>query len=331
VSEAQGPRFIGAAELKAALSWTEAVAALEAAFLAGDDAGPARSHVAVPGGELLLMPAAATADGVGVKLVTLAPGNAQRGLPFIHGVYVLFEPGTLAPAAIVDGAALTALRTAAVSALATRHLARADASRLVVFGAGTQARAHVEAMRAVRSIEHVAIVGRDPARAAALAAALDAEVAGPDAVASADIVCTCTTSRHPLFDASLLAPGTHVNAIGAYRRDMRELPAETLRRARLVVETRESALLEAGDVVLAIADGVLAEDDVREELADVVGGTTGPRDPGEVTVFKSVGLALEDLAIAAAAARRLRLGHYLPARGRPAPPRYRACGSGGAS
>jgi ornithine cyclodeaminase len=308
VSEAERPRFIGAAELTAAVSWSDAIAALQAAFRAERPDGPARSHIAVPDGELLLMPAAGD-EGVGVKLVTLAPGNAQRGLPFIHGVYVLFTPGSLVPAAIVEGAALTALRTAAVSALATRHLARPDARRLVVFGAGAQARVHVEAMRAVRPIEHVAIVGRDPARAEALvgelaAGGVDAVLAGPEAVAAADIVCTCTTSRTPLFDA--LPAGAHVNAIGAYRRDMRELPAEALRGALLVVETRESALLEAGDVLLAIADGVLDEADVRHELAAVVRGTVRRTSREEVTVFKSVGLALEDLAIAAAAERRLR-------------------------
>jgi ornithine cyclodeaminase/alanine dehydrogenase-like protein (mu-crystallin family) len=307
-----GPRFIGAADLAAALSWADAIDALEAAFGVVPSNGPQRAHIPVPGGELLLMPAAAAAEGVGVKLVTLAPRNAERGLPFIHGVYVLFAPGTLAPAALVDGAALTTLRTAAVSALATRHLARPDARRLVVFGAGTQARAHVAAMRAARTIEHVAIVGRDPARAAALVASLvaegiDAVAAGADAVAEADIVCTCTTSREPLFDASALRPGVHVNAIGAYRPDMRELPAAALGRGLLVVETRESALLEAGDVVLAIADGALTEHDVRHELAGVVGGAVRRAGPEQVTIFKSVGLGLEDLAIAAAAARRLRV------------------------
>jgi ornithine cyclodeaminase/alanine dehydrogenase-like protein (mu-crystallin family) len=310
MSGADGPRFIGAEELSAALSWADAIDALEAAFRVGPPDGPARAHVPVPGGELLLMPAATAVEGVGVKLVTLAPGNADRGLPFIHGVYVLFAPGTLAPAALVDGSALTALRTAAVSALATRHLARPDARRLVVFGAGTQARAHVAAMRAVREIGHVAIVGRDPARAAALVGSLvadgiDAVVGGPEAVTAADVVCTCTTSREPLFDAPALPRGAHVNAIGAYRPEMRELPAEALRHGLLVVETRESALLEAGDVVLAIADGALAEEDVRHELGGVVAGVVGRSSPEQVTIFKSVGLGLEDLAIAAAAARRL--------------------------
>jgi ornithine cyclodeaminase len=135
---------------------------------------------------------------------------------------------------------------------------------------------------------------------------IDAVIAGPEAVRDADIVCTCTTSREPLFDAAALPAGAHVNAIGAYRRDMRELPAEALRRALLVVETRESALHEAGDLLLAIADGALAEHDVRNELAAVVRGTVRRECGEQVTIFKSVGLAVEDLAIAAAAAHRLR-------------------------
>jgi ornithine cyclodeaminase/alanine dehydrogenase-like protein (mu-crystallin family) len=306
-----GPRFVDAAQLAGALSWTEAVDALERAFrLEAPGDGPARSHLAVPDGELLIMPVAAAGAGVGVKLVTLAPDNPARGLPFIHGVYVLFAPGTLEPVAVLDGGALTSVRTAAVSALATRWLARPDARRLVVFGAGTQARAHVAAMRAVRPIEQVAIVGRDPTRAAALVDELNADGVHAtretaDAVATAEIVCTCTTSREPLFAASQLPSGVHVNAIGAYRPDMRELPPDALRRGLLVVETRASALLEAGDVLLAIADGAIAESDVRHELAAVVRGEVARSGPDQVTVFKSVGLALEDLAIATAATRQL--------------------------
>jgi ornithine cyclodeaminase/alanine dehydrogenase-like protein (mu-crystallin family) len=289
-------RVLDAAALRAALPWPRAIAALEAAFRDEDPgATPPRSHLAVPGGELLLMPAHGAA-GVGVKLVTLAPGNPANGLPFIHGAYVLFSADGLVPEALLDGAELTAIRTAAVSALATDRLARRDARSLVVFGAGTQARVHVEAMRAVRPIESVAIVGRDPARARALADELDAEVAGPEAVAGADIVCTCTTSAEPLFDGARLAPGTHVNAIGAYRPDLRELDDAAMRRATVVVETRTAALAEAGDVI-----GAGLDPDALIELGDVVRGAAGRPEPDAITVFKSVGLALEDLAVARAA------------------------------
>jgi ornithine cyclodeaminase/alanine dehydrogenase-like protein (mu-crystallin family) len=290
-------RTLGPAELRAALPWPVAIAALEAAFRDEDPGDtPPRSHLAVPGGELLLMPAYAAAGGAGVKLVTLAAGNPARGLPFIHAAYVLFAPGTLVPEALLDGTELTAIRTAAVSALATDRLARPDARALVVFGAGTQARAHVAAMRAVRPIETVSIVGRDPARARTLADELGAVVAGPEAIAGADIVCTCTTSAQPLFDGAQLTPGTHVNAIGAYRADLRELDDAAMRRATVVVETRAAALSEAGDVIQAgLAPGTLVE------LADLVRGTAVRPEPGAITVFKSVGLALEDLAIARAA------------------------------
>jgi ornithine cyclodeaminase/alanine dehydrogenase-like protein (mu-crystallin family) len=298
-------RTLDAAALRAALPWDAAIAALDAAFRHEDPAAtPARSHLDVPGGELLLMPAHGR-GGLGVKLVTLAPGNPPRGLPFIHGAYVLFSADGLVPEALLDGSELTAIRTAAVSALATDRLARRDAARLVVFGAGTQARAHVHALRAVRPIERVGIVGRDPARAAALVAELraegiDAATAEPGAVAEADLVCTCTTSPTPLFAGGALAPGTHVNAIGAYRADLRELDGTALGRARVVVETRAAALAEAGDVVAAVAEGALAADALIE-LGDVVAGTAGRETGEEITIFKSVGLALEDLAVARAA------------------------------
>jgi ornithine cyclodeaminase/alanine dehydrogenase-like protein (mu-crystallin family) len=258
----------------------------------------------VPAGELLLMPAAGSA-GVGVKLVTLAPGNPALGLPFIHGTYVLFAPGRLVPEAVLDGTALTTIRTAAVSALATDRLARPDASRLVIFGAGAQARAHAHAIASVRPLRSVAICSRSEARARALvdelrAAGLPATFAGPDAVAEADVVCTCTTSATPVFDGAALAAGAHVNAIGAYRADLRELDDTVLARAaRVVVETRASALAEAGDIVQAVRAGVLAPAglvELRDVLRDVA-----DRDEADVTVFKSVGLALEDLAVARAA------------------------------
>jgi ornithine cyclodeaminase len=304
------PAFISAPELRSLLGYAGAIDALDDAFRLDDPgAGPIRSHLEVPGGELLLMPAHTAGGSVGVKLVTLAADNPGRGLPFIHGVYVLFAPSTLVPVALVDGAALTALRTAAVSGLATRHLAREDARRLVVFGAGTQARAHVHAMRAVRPITEVVVVGSGSPRAAALVAELREEgvpaVEGSaSAVAEADIVCTCTTSRSPLFEEALVGAGTHVNAIGAYRPDARELEASLLARSLVVVETRASALAEAGDVVLAIADGALDAGAV-EELAPVVRGSVRRTSDEQVTVFKSVGLAFEDLVIAAAAAEHL--------------------------
>jgi ornithine cyclodeaminase len=297
--------WIDGETLRAALPMSAAIEALGSAFAQGGFVAPPRAHHAVPGGDLLLMPAAG-APGAGVKLVSIAPGNPARGLPLIHGVYVLFEPRTLRPAALVDAAPLTALRTAAVSGLAARHLARADASSLVVFGSGTQARSHVEALRAVRPVERITIVGRTPSSVEGLVAELRDQglgaVAGdPSAVRTADLVACCTTSREPLFDGADLPEGVHVTAVGAYTPDARELDTTTMRRSRIVVEDREAALAEGGDLVIPIAEGALRAEDIVADLGEVVRGAPVRRSDVDLTVLKSVGLALEDLAVVAAA------------------------------
>lgn len=299
-------RVIGAEELRARLPIAAAIDALEDAFRTGDPGGgPLRTHVETPRGSLLLMPAAEEGVGVGVKLVALTPGNPASGLPFIHASYVLFDAETQAPIAVLDGGALTALRTAAVSGLATRALARADASRLVIFGAGVQASAHLDAMRAVRPVAHVTVVSRSAAPAEALAeraasAGLDAVVGDPSAVADADLVCTCTTSAEPLFDGSTLAAGSHVNAIGSYQPHTRELDTETIRRGRIVVESRDVALAEAGDLLIPIEQGAIDRSHVVADLAEVLRAAEVRRSAEDVTVFKGVGMAFEDLVVAKA-------------------------------
>lgn len=301
--------FLDATELARLVPMEAAVHALEDAF--GAETGPQtpqRTHVPAGGGELLIMPAAGD-RGTGVKLVTVNPANPERGLPLIHGLYVLFEAGSLAPVAAIDGAALTSLRTAAVSALATKHLARPEAAHLAIFGAGAQARAHLEAMPAVRPVDRVTVVSRTRERAERLATRASdlghrAEVGAPDAVGEAELVCTCTTSPTPVFDGSLLEPGTHINAVGAYRPDARELDDETIRRGRLVVETREAALAEAGDLLLPIEAGVIGTEAIVADLSEVVHGAPVRTSPEDVTVFKSVGVAFEDLAVASAAVQR---------------------------
>jgi ornithine cyclodeaminase/alanine dehydrogenase-like protein (mu-crystallin family) len=300
-------RTIDADELRRRLPMRAAIDALEAAFRTEDPgAGPLRTHVETPAGALLVMPAVGAA-GVGVKLVTLTEANPARGLPFVNAVYVLFDPETQVPLATIDGAALTALRTAAVSGLATRHLARPDAARLVLFGAGVQARAHLEAMVAERPIRSVVIASRTAERAVELAEhartgfGLEASVAGAEAVAGADLVCCCTTSPTPLFPGAALAPGAHVNAVGTYRTDARELDTETVRRALVVVETREVAAAEAGELAIAEREGVIGPDHVVADLAELVRGARVRTSAQDVTVFKSVGMAFEDLAVARAA------------------------------
>jgi len=289
-----------------------AIDALETAFGSGSlPAAPLRAHVDTPWGTLITMPVAG-AQGAGVKVVTVTPSNPGRGRSLIQGLYVLFAPQTQEPEAAIDGAALTAIRTGAVSGLATRHLARPDTSRLVIFGAGTQARSHLEAMLAVRPIERVTVVSRTEARGKELAdlargMGLAAEIGTPEAAARADLVCTCTTSPTPVFDGAQLADGAHVNAVGAYTPDTREVDDECIRRGRVVVETRDAALAEAGDLLIPIRAGVVGEDHIVADLAEVVRGLPVRRGPEDVTVFKSVGVAFEDLVVARAVVDRLGL------------------------
>ncbi len=194
-----------------------------------------------------------------------------------------------------------------MSALATRHLARPAAHRLVIFGAGVQARAHLEAVPVVRPIDEVVVVTRGQEAGEALVAdavemGLRASLGSPDAVSNADVVCTCTTASEPVFEGSLLAAGAHVNAVGAYRPDTREVDTETIRRARVVVETREAALEEAGDLLVPIAEGSVDAEHIVADLREVVRGAVVRTSDDDVTVFESVGLAFEDLAVAGALA-----------------------------
>lgn len=298
--------YVDAAELRRLVPMHVAIRALERMFTAGDVEVPQRSHLGVGRGDLLVMPAWG-AEGVGVKLVTVNPSNPASGKALVNGVYVLFSADSLEPVLMIDGAAVTALRTPAVSALATKHLAAPDARRLVVFGAGTQARGHVEAMRSVRDVESVVVVARSEARARTFvdevaAEEIEARPGGAEEVAEADLVCTCTTSTTPVFDGALLAAGAHVNAVGAYKPDARELDDATIGRADVFVEDRAAALAEAGDVVQPAASGVLDPGSIRD-LRDLL-DRGRPEDP-DVTVFKSVGLASEDLAVAVAAVEAL--------------------------
>ncbi len=292
--------LIDSGELGRRLGMRAAIDALEAGFAAGVPALPLRTHTPTLHGELLLMPAAGD-QGVGVKLITLTSENRKRGLAYVQGTYVLFEPVSQAPEAVIDGASLTALRTGAVSGLATRWLARDDASRLVVFGAGVQARAHVEAVRAVRDIEEVVIVSRTRDRAEALAAEVGGRAGSIADVEGAHIICTCTSSPQPLFDGGLLPDGAHVNAVGAYTTDTRELDSAAVARARVVVETREVAMAESGDLLIPLAEGAISDDHVVADLAEVVRGKEVRRSPADLTAFISVGLAFEDLVVARAA------------------------------
>jgi len=286
----------------------DAVDAVEAALRAGlDPSGdPPRGVVDTAHGQLLLMPAESP-DGVGIKITSVAPRNPSRGLPRIQAVYVLMDADTLTPVALLDGTALTVLRTAAVSAVAVRRLAEPVAARVVVFGSGPQADGHIQALCAVRPIEEVVVVGRDPERAAdcagrAAARGLRATTGSAEDVAAADIVVCATTARSPLFNGVLVRDGACVVAVGSHEPDARELDAELLARATVVVEDPRTALREAGDVILAVREGRLRED-ALVGLADVITAgeirlSSGPR------VFKSVGMSWQDLVVATEVHRR---------------------------
>ncbi|KIF73631.1 ornithine cyclodeaminase [Streptomyces sp. 150FB] len=293
--------------LAALVSADDAVGALRTALLDGLDPAAAqpRSQVPVSAGHLLLMPAE-HAGFAGVKVAGVAPDNPGRGLPRITGVYLLLDAATLRPLAILDGQALTLRRTSAVSALAVDALAVPDAGRLLLYGTGPQALAHAEAFARVRRLRQVEVSGTRPERVEALvararAAGLPASVAGPDAVREADIVACCTSADEPLFDGGQLAAHATVVAMGSHTPEAREVDTRTVTRATPVVEDTATALREAGDIMTPVAEGAL-DPAALVTLADVVRGTA-PVDFSRPRLFKSTGMAWQDLVVAACAYR----------------------------
>ncbi|MFW5679156.1 MAG: ornithine cyclodeaminase family protein, partial [Pseudomonadota bacterium] len=295
-----------AAATAAGLPYGRLIAALEDAFREGAEAPVRHAHERGPNATLLLMPAW-NRRVAGVKLVTVTPDNADRALPAVYGAYVLFDQTTGAPLAMLDGTVLTLRRTAAASALAARYLARPDAARLALFGAGALAPHLVRAHAIVRPIREIMVWNRTPERARALADALRTEGFAASAtedrqtaVATADIVTCATLASEPLVEGAWLQPGTHVDLVGAFLPTMRECDDTALERARVFVDTRAGALAEAGDLLQPIAAGTFAAERIEGELADLCKGRVrGRRGSDEITLFKSVGTALEDLAAAA--------------------------------
>ncbi|MFC4565741.1 ornithine cyclodeaminase family protein [Nocardiopsis mangrovi] len=309
--------FLDSDAVHAALPMRDAVRALQQALRDGlsPEADPPRGVLPVDNGQLLLMPAHGRAYA-GVKVATVAPGNPARGLPRIQGRYLLLCAETLTPLATLDGIALTDIRTAAVSAAAADLLAPRDASRLVLFGGGPQARSHLRALHAVRPITRVTVVGRTPDRARTLARGLPdisgvrVDTGGPEAVASADLVACCTTATTPLFDGDLLPPHATVVAVGSHEPGAREVDTRTVLRSTVVVEAVSAATREAGDIVQVIREGLL-DPAALVPLADLARGAALPVD-GRPRLFKSVGMAWEDLVLAGAA---YEAGRARPVRG----------------
>ena len=301
----------------------EVMASTLAALARGEAVLPLRTMILIPDSTdvFAVMPAyLGNPSTIGAKILTFFPRNHGTKYDSHQGAVLLFDPETGALAAMLDATPVTTIRTAAVSAVATRLLARADSSTLAILGAGVQGYVHIEAIRLVRPIKRLRVWSRTRehaerlARTAAERFALDAVAAdsGAEAVRGADIVCTTTSAREPVLQGDWLEPGTHVNAIGASHRTAREVDSRTVVRSRLYVDRRESALKEPGDILVPLDEGAIAPEHIVAEIGEVlVGRAQGRCDGDEITLFKSLGLAIEDLAAAShvlAAARRTGAG-----------------------
>ena len=313
---------VGAAEVERLLPMPACIEAMDAvlgALARGEALQPLRLMLrpeAAPG-LMAVMPAwcGGTEPAFAVKVVGVFHGNAAHGLESHQGAVMLFSGETGQPLAVLDAGAVTAVRTAAVSALATRLLAGPEAADLAILGSGVQAASHIEALSCVRRLRRVRVASRDPERARAFAARhaslheFPVEAAGSAelAVRGADLVVTATSSAVPVLKRAWLSEGAHLNLVGASLPDRREVDAATVAAASLFVDRRESAESEAGDYLLALREGAIHEGHIRAELGDVVVGRhPGRRSADEITLFKSLGLAVEDLAAAALVYRRAR-------------------------
>jgi len=276
-------------------------------FAAGEVTQPLRTIVSPGADETVLatMPCHIAGRGYGLKVIMHKPDNRLRNLSTHVGTVSVYDPDTGALMAVLDGGSVTAIRTAAVSAVATQALARADADDLAILGSGQQARAHLEAITVVRELRRVRVWSRSRENAASFSEwaaswhGLEVEVAATPraAIEGADIVCTTTASRSPLIHADYLSPGAHINAVGASIRGMKELQSAAVARCSVFVDSLQSALSESSDICDPISEGLLESKDIKAELGDVLlGKAAGRAGPEEITLFKSLGLAVEDVA-----------------------------------
>lgn len=310
-------RMVSAEETRNSLDFPALVRTLEEAF-AGDAEVPVRHHHSIPRpGEqdatLLLMPAWDTNGPTGIKIVRVTPGNAERGLPAIMGVYLLMNEVTGEPEAMIDGQMLTVRRTAAASGLGAHFLARKDSSRLLMVGTGALAPHLIEAHASVRPIREVKIWGRNPDKAARLADDLGSDELKVEAVEDlqtgvewADVISCATLSREPLVRGDWMQPGQHLDLVGAFKPDMRETDDAAVKGCRIFVDTHAGALKEGGDIVQPLEAGTISKSDVVADLFELARGESpGRRSEDERTLFKSVGTALEDYAAAQQVLQRL--------------------------
>ncbi|MDQ6827483.1 MAG: ornithine cyclodeaminase family protein [Gemmatimonadota bacterium] len=288
----------------------EAMADVLRTLATGGAVLPLRTVMRLPNGSnaFAVMPAyIGSPEAVGAKVITVFPGNDATPLDSHQGAVLLFDPAHGELRAILDASSITAIRTAAVSGVATRALARDDAHDLAILGAGVQAQTHLDAMMAARAIDRVRVWSRTTANAEAFvqrnagrySMSIEAVAGARAAVEGADIICTVTASRTPVLEGAWIAPGAHINAVGASLSTARELDSAAVARSSLFVDRRESALNEAGDFLIPKSEGAIGDDHIRGELGQVLTGAAPGRErPDEITLFKSLGLAIEDLAAA---------------------------------
>jgi len=318
--------YLCAEDVRRALPMRAAIVAMREAFVqlsSGQAMLPPRQHIPSPGqhGVALAMVCHSAAQNLfSLKFITLFEQNPAKGLPLIHSLVILTDGTTGEHLAVMDGAALTAVRTGAGSGVATDLLARDDATVAAVFGAGVQGRTQLEAVRCARPIRKAYVYDADAAAADRFAVEMSRQLGfaverakdPAAAIKDADVICTATTASSPVFEDRDLKAGVHINAIGSYRPDVTEIPPETVCRARVVVDHRASALAEAGDLLVPLKRGMIEESHMQVEVGEILLGKASGRGGGdEITLFKSVGVAIQDLCAADCAlqnARRLGLG-----------------------
>jgi alanine dehydrogenase len=319
-------RILSGEDVRKALPMRQAVETIQKAFAqlsTGEADVPLRTGLPVPrhNGIALIMPGyLAGDDQLAVKIVSVFNDNPAKGLPLIHAVVIVVDAETGVPAAIMDGTYLTALRTGAASGAATNLLARPDSLTAAIFGAGAQARTQLEAVHAVRPIQEAWVFDLDLQRARRYAdemsqvLSLEIHIASSpaEALQQADVICTATTSTSPVFNDADLKKGTHINAVGAYTPEMQEIPAETVQRSKVVIDHHQASMAEAGDLLIPLRQGLISKEHIYAELGEIAAGLKpGRQSPQEITFFKSVGVAVQDVAVANAvlqAARKMNLG-----------------------
>ena len=303
---------LSASDVRKVLTMQDCIETMRGAFaqlVNGEALVPLRSTLTMPsknGGALFMPVYLPNIQRVGLKAVTVYQDNPSKGLPMIHAVVMVFDASTGIPLAVMDGEVITAMRTGAVSGLATKLLARENAKIVAIIGAGVQGETQLEAVCTVRDIKKAYIFDRNRERREDFVKKMTEKLAmeiiaaeSMDVLSEADVICTATTSKVPVFRNTDIGVGVHINSVGSYRPDMAEIPPETIMRAKLVVDQMQACLSEAGDILQPIELGLVSRDHIYGELGELVTGMKGARETeDEITVFKSVGLAVQDLATA---------------------------------